>query len=281
VIGKVRQFGHPVRPTLTGAASFLAILIYSEMDVCGMEIHWPPAPDSFDPSPERFDVWAVPLDEGYSVINKLEANLSAAERQRAAGFRIEEPRKRFVVSRAALRILLGRYLGRRSGDVTLESNPSGKPRLAAGQRAVDLQFNVAHSGDLALIGITVGCEVGVDIERVRSIRHAEHIARRFFHPIETEAILAAPHAERDAIFMRCWTGKEAVLKTLGSGITGSLASFKVPTDEFIRAYIELPSTLSHNHSSCWLHALTPCQGYVGAAACLADKRQLRLFAFDL
>lgn len=213
-------------------------------------------------------------------MQKLVATLSPAERQRADHFRLAEPRQRFVVSRAVLRRLLGKYLGLPDCDVTLEMDARGKPRLAAGQSAVDLQFNVAHSGDLALVAITVDCEVGVDVERERSVSHAEHIARRFFHPSEMEAVLAGLPAERDAVFLRCWTGKEAVLKALGSGVTGSLASFSVPTDEFRGAWIDLPSTLSKSHSRCWLHALRPCAGYMGAVACLGDERRLRLFAFE-
>jgi 4'-phosphopantetheinyl transferase len=245
-----------------------------------MEILWPPAPDSFELSPERRDVWAVRLEAEPAAVHNLAATLSPVERQRAERFRLGEPRRRFVVSRAALRSLLGRYLASSDVEVALETDSSGKPRLAAGQSAVDVQFNIAHSGDLALIAITVDCEIGVDVEQLRSVAHVEHIARRFFHPTETRAILAAPAEERDAVFLRYWTGKEAILKAIGRGITGGLASFCVPADEFGDTRIELPQALSSSHSRCWLHALQPCAGYVGAVAWLGYERPVRHFVFN-
>jgi 4'-phosphopantetheinyl transferase len=144
-----------------------------------------------------------------------------------------------------------------------------------------LHFNVAHSGELALIGVTAGCEVGIDIERLRPVSHADHIARRYFHPAEMQAILSADASARETMFMRCWTGKEAVLKAMGSGITGSLASFQVPTHQFTTAWIDLPASHSQNAARCWLHELAPCPGYAGAVACLGEVRIVRLFEFDV
>jgi 4'-phosphopantetheinyl transferase len=246
-----------------------------------MNIAWPPATGSPALSADRLDVWAVRLDKGRGLLDKLAPTLSAAERQRAGQFRLDEPRQRFVVTRAALRMLLGKYLGMSASGVTLENDPHGKPRLASGSAADDVRFNVAHSGELALIAVTAGCEVGVDVERVRPVHHADHIARRYFHPVEMQAILSAGPSARDTIFMRCWTGKEAVLKAIGSGVTGALASFRVPTDEFDTAWVDLPARLSRNHARCWLQDLAPCPGYVGAVACLGDERDVHPFTFDL
>ena len=244
-----------------------------------MEIAWPYPTDVIGPSSGTLDVWAFRLDAVRATSAELSATLSAAERQRAEQFRLDEPRQRFVITRAALRRLLGRYLGTPASRIALENDRHGKPRLAHG--ANDVHFNVAHSGSLALVAVTAGCEVGVDVERVRAVNHAEQIARRFFHPTETHAILSADSATRDAKFMRCWTGKEAVLKAIGSGVTGALASFRVPTDEFQAAWIELPPPLSGNRARCWLHGLTPSNGYVGAVACLGEERVVRPFAFDV
>jgi 4'-phosphopantetheinyl transferase len=245
-----------------------------------MEMAWSQPTDSVALAAEALDVWAVRLDHRAAPWETLVAALSAAERQRADQFRLEQPRQRFIVTRAALRALLGNYLGLPPKSVPLEIEPAGKPRLGEACRASGMHFSIAHSGDLALIAATTGCEVGVDVERVRAVRHAEHIARRFFHPAETEAILAAGPAARDAVFMQCWTGKEAVLKAIGNGITGSLASFCVPADKFDATWITLPAMLCANHSRCWLQQVVPCEGYVGAVACLGEERHVRRFAFD-
>jgi len=246
-----------------------------------MEIVWSHPSDAIALSANTLDVWAVRLEGGSVRSDELRAILSAAERQRAEQFRLDEPRQRFVIARAALKMLLGRYLGTPANEVELENDRHGKPRLASRYGADDMHFNLAHSGSLALIAVTAGCEVGVDVERVRAVTHAEHIVRRYFHPVEAQAILSAAPSARDAVFLRCWTAKEAVLKAMGSGVTGLLASFRVPTDEFQAAWIDLPGQLSSNCSRCWLHELTPCDGYVGAVACLGEERVVRPFAFDV
>jgi 4'-phosphopantetheinyl transferase len=246
-----------------------------------MNIAWPPSTEPIALSADRLDVWAVRLEQGRALSDKLAPTLSAAERERATQFRLEEPRQRFMITRAALRMVLGKYLGRSAGGVTLENDPQGKPRLASGHDADDVHFNVAHSAGLALIAVTADCEVGVDVERVRAVSHADHIARRYFHPAELLAILSAAPSARDTKFLRCWTGKEAVLKAIGSGVTGSLASFRVPTYQFTTAWIDLPASLTKNHPRCWLHELAPCPGYVGAVACLGEERPVRHFALEL
>jgi 4'-phosphopantetheinyl transferase len=246
-----------------------------------MNIAWPQPPDTINVAPDRLDVWAVPLDGRLAAIGNQSAILSAAELERADQFRLEEPRRRFILTRCALRELLGRYCGMPASDVAIEIDRQGKPRIGRQCGAEDVRFNVAHSSEMALIAVTMGCEVGVDVERLRPVRHLEHIAQRYFHPAESTALLAARPAEREAAFLRCWTAKEAVLKALGHGITGSLAGIQVPIHQFASTWIDLPAELSPQHSRCWLHRLAPCDGYLAAVASLGAKRDVCCYEFDL
>jgi 4'-phosphopantetheinyl transferase len=206
--------------------------------------------------------------------DELTRALSSDERARASEFRFDDPRRRFVIARGALRRLLGEYLALEPEKVKLTLDDNQKPRLADSHAASGLHFNVSHSGDVALIAVTIGCEIGVDVEQMRDVGHLEQIARRFFHPAETEAVLATPAAERTNAFLRCWTGKEAILKAFGTGITGSLADFQVPTHEAPPGWIEC------DQSRCWLQQLTPCNGYIGAVSCIRSKRAVRAWTFE-
>jgi 4'-phosphopantetheinyl transferase len=246
-----------------------------------VKLSWSPRIGSVELSASTVDVWAVRLASEGAPLEEWASVLSTQELERAGQFRLEDPRRRFVVTRVALRMLLGKYLGRPASAIALENDHHGKPRLVRGAHDADhLQFNVAHSGDLALVAVTAGCEVGVDIEQLRPVSHAEHIARRYFHPAEAEALLAAPLSARDPLFLRCWTGKEAVLKAVGRGITGSLASFQVPMNDREDVWIDLPVQSTEGHSRCWLQPLAPCDGYLGAVACLGEERTVRCFAFE-
>src|SRR5262249_47331784 len=153
-------------------------------------------------------------------------------------------------------------------------------QLAHRHTAADLRFNVAHSDELAIIGVSRGCEIGVDVEHLREVTHLERIARRFFHPLESKIILDEPASTRSNVFLRCWTGKEAVLKAIGVGITGSLSSFRVPLNEDAQAWIYLPAKAGEPIASrCWMRRLAPCDEYLAAVACVGRQCDVHCFTF--
>src|SRR5262245_61510180 len=166
-----------------------------------MELNWPqPNPLPALVSGE-VHVWAVRLDVDKAAVSAAEERLAAGEIERASKFVLDKPRRNFVVGRAAVRSILGGYLGQPPGEVAIVARPSGKPQLHIG----NLAFNLSHSEDLALVAVTLDCEVGVDVEAVRPIERLKELARRNFHPAETAAICAADAADAPALFFHCWT----------------------------------------------------------------------------
>jgi 4'-phosphopantetheinyl transferase len=222
---------------------------------------------------DEVHVWAVPLATRQAGVDQLSQVLSSNERKRAAEFRVDDARRRFVIARAALRHLLGAYLGIPPGEIGLTSRTNEKPILAVTNIANDLQFNLSHSGELALIAVANGCEVGIDVEQVRAVGHLEQISKRFFHPAESEAVFRTAAKNRNIAFLRCWTAKEAILKAVGTGITGSLADFRVPIDEHRQSWIECGGT------RFWVQPLVPSEHYVGAVACVESERPIRCWTF--
>ncbi len=99
-------------------------------------------------------------------------------------------------------------------------NPWGKPLL---RDRADLHFSLSHSGTWAVCAVGAS-PLGVDVEPPRC---TIAMARRFFHPLEIEALeRLKPEAQPDALG-RLWTAKEAYLKALGRGLTQPLNSFAV------------------------------------------------------
>jgi 4'-phosphopantetheinyl transferase len=243
-----------------------------------MKTFWPPAVEPVAMSAQEGHLYAVPLDTVGHRWAALWTLLSPDERQRTDQFRFEVPRRCFVIARAALRTLLSRYLDLPPASVVLAVGANGKPRLGDEYNESELRFNLAHTASLALIFLTRGCEVGVDVERLRTVRHAQHIAQRYFHPAEIEAIRLASPAARDAAFMRCWTGKEAILKAIGVGIIGSLAAFQVPMN-LDEAYVEVPANGGATPARCWLQRIAPADEYLAAVACVGAQREIRCFEF--
>lgn len=187
----------------------------------GADDHLPRLPARLALSAERVDVVDVPLDPP---ADDLLALLDDDERGRASRFRFAGDRARFVAAHAMTRIAIGRATGCPPDALRFTAGPFGKPRLA--ESAIDVRFNLSHAGDRALLALTRGREVGIDIEEHRPLDVLD-LAARFFAVDEIHALEALPASEREEAFYRCWTRKEAFIKALGLGLSLPLDCFSV------------------------------------------------------
>jgi 4'-phosphopantetheinyl transferase len=172
---------------------------------------------------EEVHAWVVPLELPAGCLKTLHALLHPTERERAGSFRFPHLQNAFITSRGVLRLLLGRYLDIPPHEVPVGYGPDGKPEVPG----ADLQFNLAHSGGLAVYAFTLGRKVGVDLEMIKPMPDLETVSRRFFAEREVEALLALPEAERNQAFFTCWTRKEAYIKAIGKGLVQPLDRFAV------------------------------------------------------
>lgn len=159
--------------------------------------------------------------------------LSPDERQRADRYRFEAPRRRFIAGRAALRRILADCLQIDPRELTFTYEGEGKPVLEPGVHQSPY-FNLSHSGELALAAVTFAGAVGIDVEQVRAKENIAALAKRFFAPSETAALLALPIDQQLRAFYRTWTRKEAYLKGRGAGLSLSLADFAVTVETSAR-----------------------------------------------
>jgi 4'-phosphopantetheinyl transferase len=156
------------------------------------------------------DVWVVPLDAGHDWLPP-----TPAEAQHAARLVSEPWRRRYLRSHAALRAILGTYT---AAALDFAMAEHGKPYLPA---LPDLQFNLSHSHEMALVAVTSGIAIGVDVERFRPLQECMSIAERFFPPTEAAELAALPPEGREVEFFRLWTRIEAKLKARGIGLYGA------------------------------------------------------------
>ncbi|MFZ2237848.1 MAG: 4'-phosphopantetheinyl transferase superfamily protein [Dokdonella sp.] len=169
--------------------------------------------------------------------------------------------------------LLASYANCRDAPVILRGE-HGKPY------APDLdgiEFNLSHSGRHALIAIARDQAIGIDIEAQGRRRSINDIAERFFAPAESRALRALPEEARDAAFLRLWTGKEAVLKALGEGLSFGLDRVEFELDEHgqLGALLHVASSTSSTDGWNW-RALRPLEDYHAAIAWHGPPRRLRL-----
>jgi 4'-phosphopantetheinyl transferase len=116
-----------------------------------------------------------------------------------------------------LRTVLGEFVGVAPQKLRFDHGPFGKPRLAS-DAADSVWFSLAHSGELAVVAISVMSEVGVDVERIRPIPEALKIAERAFDSSSCAALRETAPEHRDATFLRHWTRLEALAKATGCGL---------------------------------------------------------------
>lgn len=171
-------------------------------------------------------LFQVDLRADESLLADCRRLLSDDERQRADRLLIAESARRFIVGRSALRQILASLLNIPPALVRLVVGPHGKPAMAD-LPADSWQFNVSHSADAALVAVTRGRAVGVDLESKSHRLKRDELAARFFSASENQSYFELPEEQRAAAFYRIWTCKEAYLKAIGAGLSFPLGRFTV------------------------------------------------------
>ncbi|RYD77986.1 MAG: 4'-phosphopantetheinyl transferase superfamily protein [Verrucomicrobiaceae bacterium] len=166
---------------------------------------------------DEVHVWIVTLSE---VPGDFAHSLNKQEWERAARFYATRDRNRFVAARSSLREILARYLEAESGSVRFTSGPHGKPALQ--DPHCGICFNLSHSGDLMVLAVVQGREVGVDVERVRDNVEIDMLIEQYFTLEDAKGIQSLPRSRKMAEFFGLWTRTEACLKASGVGITDGL-----------------------------------------------------------
>lgn len=152
---------------------------------------------------------------------ELRSLLDEQELARAARFKFDHDRERFMLGHGWMRELLAHYLGRSPASIHAERGRFGKPFLPDGE----LHFNLSDTKDAIAFAVCRSVEIGVDVETIdRRVDH-EAVSAHYFTPEEQHRIAQSEQPKRT--FLEFWTRKEAVLKASGVGIMDDLRSLRV------------------------------------------------------
>jgi 4'-phosphopantetheinyl transferase len=164
---------------------------------------------SWEPGPERpvlaeglVDIWRIDLGPAVP-----RGNVAPARPKRESG-----PGR--ALAQTALREILGSYLGRPAALLEILVHRGGKPYLATGT----LEFNLSHCVDMALVAVTTGKAVGIDVEVERHVEDPLRLARRVLTSEELALLESQRGACRLERFLDFWTRMEARQKAVGHGI---------------------------------------------------------------
>jgi 4'-phosphopantetheinyl transferase len=239
---------------------------------------WAPAPARPPLADHEVHVWRASLVATPDELARHHAVLSDDERARAARFRFEVHRNRFVAGRGIQRQVLARYLDAHPAALRYRLAEHGKPALDGA--GADLRFNVSNSDDGLLIAVARGRELGVDLEAVVPVLDRDDVARRFFSVPENQVYDTIPDHARDAAFFTCWTRKEAYIKALGEGLSMPLDCFDVTLRPGEPAHLLCTRGRPDEAGRWTLRELDPGPGWLGAIAVEGGGWSLRLFDWD-
>jgi 4'-phosphopantetheinyl transferase len=219
-------------------------------------------------------LWRIPLDAQTEPSERHYAVLSKDEQTRAARFHFPKDRRAYVIAHAALRAILGLYTGKDPESLCFALGQYSKPTLMGGS---GLHFNLTHSGQLAVVGLSADRELGVDVEQLRDISDLESMAAHYFTPAEQCALRTFPPAARGRAFLDGWTRKEAVMKALGLGVSQPPESIEVSLDPRNAMLFSLAGRPTPDWT---MIAFTPGPGYTGAVAMQRSHLDLSCFEWS-
>jgi 4'-phosphopantetheinyl transferase len=123
-----------------------------------------------------------------------------------------------------MRILLSSYLDGDALGIKFAAGPYGKPYLEGEWSSSNLMFNVSTTTRMAILAVTLGAQLGIDLEEIISLE--PHIEQSLSEREQTD-LRTLRRDERTRAFYKCWTRKEAILKAEGIGLSVPLCSFDV------------------------------------------------------
>jgi 4'-phosphopantetheinyl transferase len=222
-------------------------------------------------------VWPLSLVAEEAVRQRFATLLDESESQRAGRYFHEKDRHGFILARGQMRHLLGLYCAVEGGSIRFTFGAAGKPGLAPDQPfAAGFSFNLTHSAGRALLAVTDGAELGVDLESHDRRTDVLALADRYFSPEESAQIAQTAESLRVAAFFRLWTAKEAVIKAHGEGLGVPLRAFSVahaaPDGQFVSVRIFESAHLDEG----WFVRLLPTEAGWNAALAARSPREVRV-----
>lgn len=206
----------------------------------------------------------------------LEQILSPDESARSERLLSPEKRAAFIAGRAALRLILAKYLRLDPGAIRFKYSGNGKPSLTDSSHSSDIQFNLSHSGRWMVLGVCRDSELGLDIEEVRPVQTTWALDQLFADE-ERKFLAALPQGEKHTEFIAVWTGKEAAAKVNGGGLSGNAAGL---VEKVLESRKQTQDGFTFfRRGDCWFIQFEPAPRYTGCAAVQTDL-QPRVTCFE-
>ncbi len=159
------------------------------------------------------------------LLSKYYDILTEEEIIRQKKFYFAKHQHQYLVTRAMVKTALSYYENKHPADWEFSKNKYGRPEIANSDVKKKLRFNLSHTDDLIICGITLEKDIGVDVENVSRNGQTIEIADRFFSRNEVNDLLTLPIHQQRNRFFDYWVLKESYIKACGMGLSIPLNQF--------------------------------------------------------
>ena len=209
-------------------------------------------------------VWSAryrDLERHFRILSDV---ISRQEQETASTFRKSADAKKYVIRRGIVRSILAHYTRLTPEMLAFITGKNGKPELDPPDGYADLSFNLSHTSEMVLIGVTKKRRIGVDLVKMDPSYRFQDIAAYLLTPAEKAFLNRIEPDQRYQVFFRIWTAKEAILKA-----NGSTLSLMGTTDlsEIIADVLYSPDysmNFMDTHPPYFLWQFTSGSGHLGA-----------------
>jgi 4'-phosphopantetheinyl transferase len=161
---------------------------------------------------------------------RLEALLDDPERARARRFHFERDRQTYIAAHALVRTTLSGFVDRAPADWRFIHNGYGKPEAVMQSREPALRVNLSHTRGLVAVTVTLGRDIGIDVEWMERGNLTRELGLSIFAAPECEAVAVCREEDLGDTLFAFWTLKEAYIKAVGKGLAIPLDAFAFTLD---------------------------------------------------
>lgn len=180
---------------------------------------------------DNVDIYIFKISSYINDVDECFNFLSADEKDRVERYKFNKDKTSYTLARGKLRSILTNYIDIKPCSIIFSYGEFGKPELVKEQNIKNIQFNVSHSGEYIIIGISESGAIGVDVEKVSEDIDLPSISERFFSADEAVYLNNLSKDKGLKSFFKVWTQKEALIKANGKGLSFGLNSWSTKPEE--------------------------------------------------
>lgn len=160
---------------------------------------------------DQVHLWVFSISSFRKDINHLFQLLDSKEKKISSHYSKQIDKENYIIRHGVAKKLLQRYLLKE--EINFIYNDALKPLVEG------INFNIAHSGSHFVFAASSSMEIGVDIQEIYPLMFLDQMIEDYFCEEEKKHFLDTKNNES---FFYIWSRKEAILKSIGKGITSEL-----------------------------------------------------------